>query len=178
MLLYILRHAIAVEFGTQGYTNDDIRPLTPDGIRRMEQGASGMRAMGIKVDVVYASPLIRAAHTARIAAAAIGASDKVIETDVMAPDDGFGDRLTRESPIVQLLASRPARAAMVVGHEPDLSGLVSLLLTGSLAANVQFKKAALCAIDVGDPTDSRQNTLLWFLAPRQLRAIGRASDDS
>ena len=39
MKLYIVRHAIAVPHGTPGI-NDDDRPLTEEGIRKMRQAAA------------------------------------------------------------------------------------------------------------------------------------------
>ena len=40
MRLHLLRHGIAVDYGTPGYTDDSLRPLTPEGRRktRNEQG--------------------------------------------------------------------------------------------------------------------------------------------
>jgi phosphohistidine phosphatase SixA len=49
---------------------------------------------------------------------------------------------------------------MLVGHEPDLSELASLLLTGSLGLNLEFKKGALCAIEVGSLTTHASNELI------------------
>lgn len=67
------------------------------------------------------------------------------------------------------------RAPLLVGHEPDLSELASLMLTGSLHLNRELKKGALCAIDAADLTRPASNTLLWLLAPRQLRALSAAA---
>ena len=68
MMLYILRHATAEEAASSG--DDGARKLTERSKEKMRGAASGLRAMGLKFDVILTSPLARAAETAEIVSAA------------------------------------------------------------------------------------------------------------
>ena len=61
---------------------------------------------------------------------------------------------------------------MIVGHEPGLSGLASLLLTGS-ANSVSFdlKKSGMIALELHDGIERGGAHLLWVLTPRHLRRL-------
>ena len=61
--LYLVRHAIAEAGGDDG-PEDAERPLTREGVARMRDGVAGLRALGVKVDIVCTSPLVRAVKTA------------------------------------------------------------------------------------------------------------------
>jgi phosphohistidine phosphatase SixA len=68
-----------------------------------------------------------------------------------------------------------AFSVMLVGHEPSISELASFLLTGSPdGAYLPFKKGAVAAIEVGSLPPRSPGKLLWFLAPKQLRALAPA----
>jgi phosphohistidine phosphatase len=58
-----------------------------------------------------------------------------------------------------------------VGHEPHLSGLVSLLLTGRAGAVIELKKGAACLLDLGEQPAAGKARLLWALTPAQLRRL-------
>ena len=47
---------------------DDERPLTPKGEERMRQIGRGLVALGLKLDRIVTSPLVRARRTAQIVA--------------------------------------------------------------------------------------------------------------
>jgi phosphohistidine phosphatase len=171
MIIYLLRHGIAADRDAAGVGSDADRQLTAKGVRRIEREASGMRLLGIQPDHIFTSPLIRAAETARVVANGYDGEIDVTVTDALAPGRGFGAPLDDQSPVVALLRQPELESAMLVGHEPDFSQLASLLLTGALNLNLELKKGGLCAIDVQDPIRSHKNTLLWLLAPKQLRAV-------
>src|ERR1035437_9242251 len=62
----IIRHASAEErsaFAATGKSNDR-RPLTDEGRRKMTEAAEGLRALVPHLDVIAASPLVRAQQTA------------------------------------------------------------------------------------------------------------------
>src|SRR5208337_3657857 len=68
MMLYILRHATAEEAASSG--DDGARKLTERSKEKMRGAAAGLRAMGVKFNVILTSPLARAAETAEIVSAA------------------------------------------------------------------------------------------------------------
>jgi phosphohistidine phosphatase SixA len=63
---------------------------------------------------------------------------------------------------------------MIVGHEPQLSELVALALTGaSTRLHVELKKGSCVAIAVDGRLDRGESVLLWMLTQRQLRKLGK-----
>src|SRR5437879_13751146 len=68
MELLIVRHAIAEEPETWVPRDDDLRPLTDDGKKKMKEAAKGLQSLVPKLDVLASSPLTRAMQTAAILA--------------------------------------------------------------------------------------------------------------
>jgi phosphohistidine phosphatase len=124
--------------------------------------------MGIVPDVVLSSPLRRAEETAA-AVAAVLAPELAIEIyPLLAPGNAVTDMLAG------LRQYRRARHLMLVGHQPDLGHLASHLLTGSATlVLLPFRKGGAAAIQVPGLPPRAAGTLQWFLAPKQLRMIGR-----
>lgn len=164
--LYLVRHAVAAERGAQ-YPDDDLRPLTPDGVERWRRSVTGLRALGVVVDVVLASPLARAHETAAILAAGLRPKPAVVIADALGP----GGRVADVVAAVAAYASttRHASRLALVGHEPDLGELAAKLL-GARGA-IEFKKGAVCRIDVTRALPGGPGVLRWFLPPRALRGM-------
>src|SRR2546423_8060240 len=74
MRLLVVRHAIAEdrEAFARSHKDDATRPLTPDGRRKMESAALGLKELVPELDVLAASPYKRAIETAEIISAAFG----------------------------------------------------------------------------------------------------------
>ena len=122
MILYLLRHGIAVDRESAG-VDDSKRSLTEKGARRLQLEAAGMRALRLAFDLIFTSPLLRAYETARIVAEAYDMADKTLVTEALAPGRGFGRTLDRHAPLVLALMRHDVQNALLVGHEPDLSEL-------------------------------------------------------
>jgi len=163
MVVYILRHAIAVQRGTSGYPNDD-RPLTEDGKAKMTKAAKGIAEVVDGIDVILSSPLIRAHDTARIAAEALRAENKLEVCKELLPGSSL------KNLFAYIAKYKGLNSIMLVGHEPDLGYIASALL-GYEDSVVEFKKGALCAIEVSTLPRGKAK-LLWHLQPKHLRALG------
>jgi len=169
MNLYILRHAPAVPRGTRGYARDSDRPLTPDGAKKMRAIAKGMRTLKLSCDVILSSPYVRARHTAEIAAAALGMKKKLKFSAHLA-SNGSPENLIRE-----LRAKyRSFDSVVLVGHEPYLSRLVAVLISGGPDVSLSLKKGGLCKLSTQALRYGRCATLEWLLTPRQLVRLGKA----
>ena len=166
MRLYLLRHGIAEAAAPRG--DDGARRLTAAGRARMRTEAAGMRALGLTFDVILTSPLARAAETAAIVAAAY---PKRLEPQSL-PELGAG-----VPPPEALRALRPffkRRHVLAVGHEPGLSRLAALILTGSSEGlSIKLKKGGVVAVDVGTLRPRSSAQLLWLLGPKHLRGLGQ-----
>jgi phosphohistidine phosphatase len=166
MNLYILRHAIAVEPGTPGYENDADRPLTPDGERKLRRIARGMRRLDLDFDLILSSPFVRARQTAEGVAKVLKLKEKLQFTDTLTPGGNTQqliELLQRYQPV--------AENVVLVGHEPYLSGLVSLLVAGAEGFSVVMKKGGLCKLLVDQIKHGRCASIGWLLTPRQLALL-------
>ena len=164
MKLYILRHGIAVEPGTPGYEDDSARPLTPKGKRQLRQTAAAMKKMGLRFDLIRSSPYLRAKQTAEIVAESLKMKKQLKFSDALAPDGSPKDLLR------ELNASKPApENVLLVGHEPYLSRLISLLTTGGMDLMMDFKKGGLCKLETEQLRYDRCATLAWLLTPKQMK---------
>jgi phosphohistidine phosphatase len=165
MKLSLLRHGIATERGSPGYEDDSQRPLTAKGQRRMWRAAEGMLALGLTYDLLLSSPYLRARQTADIVAQVLKIADGTHLSATLAPD-GNPKQLIEE-----LRTDGRAQDIMLVGHEPYLSRLISVLLTGSPNLTVVMKKGGLCTLDLETLRFGRCARLAWLLTPGQLRRL-------
>src|SRR5262245_58322527 len=121
MELYILRHGIAVERGSRGFEIDRQRPLTKEGEEKMMQTAKALLAMGLRFDLILSSRLVRARQTAEIVADELG--EEITFSDHLAPGANALD-------LIHEINRKKPKRALLVGHEPDLSQLVSVMISG------------------------------------------------
>jgi len=167
MNLYLLRHGIAVEPGTPGFENDAERPLIPKGERRLHAAAAAMEKMELSFDLVLSSPLVRAKQTAEIVASEMKLKKRLQFSDALAPGGGV------KHLIRQLNELKPApENVLLVGHEPSLSRLISLLVAGDETAAVEMKKGGLCKLEVAELYCGQCAKLAWLLTPSQMELMG------
>ena len=167
MNLYILRHGIAVEPGTPGYEKDADRPLTSEGRRKLRQVAEAMEALELSYDLILSSPYLRARQTAEVIAEALKARKKVELSDSLTP--GGSPRKLVE--LLNHLQPSP-ESVLLVGHEPYLSSLISLLVSGDAGFTVVMKKGGLCKLSVESLKAGRCAALEWLLTPKQMALMG------
>ncbi len=147
MQLYFLRH------GTADWPDwkkpDDERPLTKAGRKEMHEVGKFLAALKVQVDLILTSPLPRAAQTADLAAEHLKVRAR--EEALLAP--GFGiEGLTR------LLRKYPQQVLLLVGHEPDFTGVITAL-TG---ASLKLSKAGVALVDL----NLKKGKLRWLFPPK------------
>ena len=158
--LYIVRHGIAVERGAAGI-EDDERPLTPKGERRMMQVAKGLRRLRIAPDRLLSSPLPRAWRTAELLAEPLGLRERVERADELRVDRDAGA-------IRDWLAGLTGESIMIVGHNPSLSDLVGTLIGAEDRTAVELKKGGIASF-VAAPGGGF--LLDWLATPRLTRRL-------
>ena len=165
MILYIIRHAIAEQRDSNSSEQEDSqRPLTNEGRKKMRKIAQGLKELGTPIDLVLTSPYLRAVDTARIVAKRFDLDpDKLIQADDLSPV-GQADRLVNE---IDKKYGQVENIALV-GHEPSLSRLISMLLSGDPTLPITLKKGGVCRLSVEKLQYGRCATLEWLLAPAQL----------
>ncbi|MGE5250572.1 MAG: phosphohistidine phosphatase SixA [Bacteroidota bacterium] len=163
MRLYILRHAIAGTPDPEKYPDDAERPLTRAGSKKMVKIARALYKMGVQPDLILSSRLVRARETADIARKGLGLKkDRLILIEQLAPAGDPGQL------IAEIQSKYVLESLMLVGHEPDLSSLVSLLLSGDPSLPITLKKGGACCLSVDQLTAGKCATLEWLINPGQL----------
>lgn len=164
MDVYLVRHAIAHERNRARWPNDAARPLTSAGKHRFRRAARGLAKLLPKTALVLTSPYVRARDTATILVRAAGLA-KPIEAPQLA--SGAPARKAFE-----LLRSGKRRAVVLVGHEPNLSTLLSVALADDRARlKIEFKKGGAACLRFDEPIEPGRATLVWMLPPRVLRSL-------
>ena len=165
MQLLVIRHAIAVtREAFEAIDADDARrPLTNDGRRKMAAGAKGLRRLVPELDVLAASPFVRAQQTAAIVAEHYGGVP-IVTTAVLEPD-GAPDAF------LSWVRTVEGEVTAIVGHEPHLGALVTWLLTGFTESRVPLRKGGACLLDMGSRPRKGDAMLQWALTASQLRRI-------
>jgi phosphohistidine phosphatase len=158
--LYLIRHGLAGQLGD--YVNDDERPLTDEGKRKTKQVAKRLVELGVMVDLILTSPLVRAQQTADILKEA-GLSKSLAVADYLATGN-MDDWLTWFEGW-----RSPAKSLALVGHEPTLSAWAELLTVGSATGNLVLKKAGVIGLMVPvEESPIGHSQLFWLTPPRLL----------
>jgi phosphohistidine phosphatase len=137
--LYVVRHAWAEDAGPD--LDDHARPLTKKGRKRFERFMKHMRDVGVEIDLIVTSPLVRTRQTAEIMA-------EVFETprleihDALAPASDW-------SGIVEWTVEEDAARVAWVGHAPCVGRLIALSI-GDGSAAIRMQKGAMASIQLDD----------------------------
>jgi phosphohistidine phosphatase len=163
MILYLVRHGIAVDRTDPKCPPEPERPLTARGVQKTRSAALGLRAMGAKPDVMITSPFVRAAQTAEIFSEALGfAVDKIRVNDHLKPAANPAD-------IIKEITHLRAKEVAFFGHAPHLD-LTIAHLAGARTPFTELKKAGVACFE---QSGHGAWSLLWILTPKVLRDLGQ-----
>ena len=158
MLLDLLRHADAGDPGAWDRPDAE-RPLSDKGRKQAKRLGDHLASIGFRTETIVTSPKVRAAETAELVAEKIDGS--------VTPDDRLAGSLDVD--VIETIlsdAGDPAEA-MLVGHDPDFSELLSVLCA---AAGITMRKGALARVEIERPLRAGGGTLRWLLPPDALKA--------
>jgi len=158
--LYILRHGLAEEHSHSGRDRD--RALTPEGIERTHSAGKALRKMDVEFDLVLSSPFVRAWQTAEIIVEELSCANRLQKCEALSSGGPIEEVFEALKKIEGAYES-----VLLVGHEPDLSQIISTLLSGSPDLAVTMKKGGLAKLTcmAADPGSAR---LEWLLTPKHL----------
>ena len=123
-----------------------------------------MKALGIEIGAIVASPYVRAAQTALHVASAYGLEERVVESELLEPGGSFHD-------MVKALRGIKGDAVLVVGHGPDL-GLWAGHLVG--CEEIPLGKGWLAWVRLREGEMRKGSARLMGLFPAEiLAAAGR-----
>ena len=150
MELFLLRHAHPQPTGI-----DDIsRPLSVLGEEQAAVVAETLAGTGVEINKIYASPFQRTRETSQI-----------IAEKLRIPGLAVSDHLVPESDqrnILAELATVRDPAVILVGHEPHLRPLLSILLTGTRQLQMPFGYATLAWVTLDARGKDGLGTLRWL----------------
>jgi len=153
IILHLVRHAHAVEA-----TDDAARPLSAKGRAQVRTLGKFLRSSGaFQPEEIWHSPLVRARETATLLARHLKLTVPLVLQPGLEPED---------DPAAVARGLRSAtRSVAIIGHEPHLSALASLLVRGRAAppAFVMKKCAALTLEGTG-----RFWMVRWHVSPELL----------
>ena len=154
--LWLLRHADAEPHGTRA---DSQRQLTERGKRQARVAGVALARMGVTFGAILASPKARARETAELALEQMSESQReLLELHPLLA----GGVQAREA--LELLSGVGTDGPLLlVGHEPDLSGIVGELTGG----RVDLKKGGLAILRLG----AGGAQLVLLLRPAELALI-------
>ena len=160
--LYLIRHGLAEERG-EAWPDDTKRPLTERGVSRMRRAVRALARLGVSIDVVLTSPLVRARQTAEIIASGFDPRAQLVTLDALAVDG------SSQAVLADLEKHARRDRIALVGHEPGIGELAARLI--GTRHPIEFKKGAICRIDVETLPPAGPGTLRWFLTPKILRSL-------
>ncbi len=158
MELYVVQHGAALAKKV-----DPERPLSEQGIRDVESVAAFMAGAAIRVGVIFHSGKRRAAQTAEILARRIGREELPKKLSGIGPLDPVESLV----PMIDLWCSN----TMVVGHQPFMGRLVSLLA----GRNTSIDVVAFCPGTVVrlDRLDDGGWSAGWMIRPELVVSHGQ-----
>jgi phosphohistidine phosphatase len=159
--LWLLRHTDAEPHGTR---TDSERRLTDRGERQARIAGQALARMDTVFDSILVSPKERAQQTAALAAGSFTAHQRGLVETYRPLASGFDGVQAFDA-----LAGIPADGhLLLVGHEPDLSGVVADL-TGAL---IDLKKGGLAVVRL----QSAGGELIVLVRPHELALIADVPD--
>lgn len=168
MELYFLRHAKAAPRGPAWGGRDSRRPLMASGRKKMRTITEGMRALDLSFDLILTSPYLRARQTAQIVAE-VWNLEKELRTSTHLVPEADPKKLIEE--LEHRHGSK--QSILLVGHEPSLGRILSMLACGNFRLSVALKKASLGKVVVGKFESNPRATLEWLLTPGQLLLLAK-----
>ncbi|HUN66064.1 MAG TPA: phosphohistidine phosphatase SixA [Bacteroidota bacterium] len=152
MQILLLRHGEAVD-----HPDDYIRPLTARGRDQAALAGKTLHLFRLVPDKIFMSPLLRAQETAGIVADLLGVT-ALIPTEYLTP-------MSDHRQFFDLISPLRGERILLVGHEPHLSAMISLLTTGTRAMRIGMQTGGLALCDTGDPATPGGGALRFLLPP-------------
>ncbi len=164
MFVYLIRHGIAVD-NRDGFSDDAQRPLSEDGVRRMEVQAATLARIGTHFDEIWTSPQPRARQTADILVGSQPHEPPVIEEPRLAPQGDLAAIIDR------LRNAGDDHCLALVGHEVGIVELASRLLVGRTLPFMRFSCGTVCCLEIVALDPIVRALLHWHMTPMQQRGL-------
>jgi phosphohistidine phosphatase len=166
--LIFVRHALAQDrkaFAKKGLP-DSRRPLVRQGEKDMGKIARVLKSLTGPVDLILTSPYLRTQQTAKIIAKRYPHTKYVVDKAFAADSDA-------KTAIASIKKYSKLNKVVIVGHEPNLSQLLSLYLTTKSPASFYMSKGGFAIIQFSHRVAPRRGQLKCFLSAKNALKIAR-----
>jgi phosphohistidine phosphatase len=153
MHIYFLRHGDA---SSDSRFSDNERPLTDRGKLQATLVGTFLQRMKVVIDAAFSSPLKRAQDTGSIVLSNISKQKIVLSEFLLNGSD--------PRQLFEQLNELRVSSVILIGHEPYLSEIISLLIGGNRNVEIEFRKCSLALVDISIPIKQGAG-LLKFLIP-------------
>ena len=163
MHVLLMRHADASVRDPVHLPDDTLRPLTPKGRKTQARVCRALRKRDLIPTVIFSSPWMRAWQTAEIAARLLlPGGGEPVECPALADEPDLHR-------LAACVGEQPPEAVVaLVGHEPWLGELASLLLTGEPhRVAIDFPKSGVLGLEAPE-LKAGKGVLRFFLRPKLL----------
>ncbi len=143
---------------------DPHQPLSPVGREQITKSAQAARILGLRFELIVASPKVRSIQTAEIIAEYTGYPVARIEVTeaakAMAP---------AQETINFINEYEGLDSIFIAGHLPSLGNIASGLLTGGKALDINIENGGLMQL----ARENGHTKLNWYITPAQLAQIAK-----
>ena len=169
MKIILMRHGNALQTSP-----DSARPLSGKGVHEAEAAGGFLRSINEIPDVILHSSLLRSRETAEYVEKALGATGLLRLNTGLKPEDS--PRKFLSEALVEFAEYADSDyTVMVVGHEPFISELASLLLWNS-RCNLTFDTGTLLKAESSNP--EKEWDLCFYVKNEYLGGLFPAPDVS
>lgn len=137
MLIYFLRHAEAEDCADSDFK----RKLTAKGLEQADKVGKFCARLGLLPDIVLTSPVIRARQTAEITC-------KRLNDPPLTVEPWIACGMSAASCLGELRGFEQYSNVMIIGHEPDFSETISVMIGLPKPERLHIRKASLTAINL------------------------------
>jgi phosphohistidine phosphatase len=137
MIIYFLRHAEAEDCADSDFK----RRLTPKGLEQAEKVGKFCVRYGLIPEVILTSPVVRAKQTAE----SVG---KLLGNPTSAAESWLACGMSASACLGELRAYEKLSHVMLVGHEPDFSEAIAVMIGLPDSDHLHIRKASLTAVSL------------------------------
>lgn len=159
MLIHLMQHGACMPKEIDAH-----QPLSPIGREQVFKSAKATQKLGLRFELVIASPKSRSLQTAEIIAEHTGYPVSRIEVteDVKA--------MARPQATLDFIRQyQGLDSVFVAGHLPSIAKVASTLLTGGVDMDIAVENGGLMQIDWD--IEKNAGTLKWHLSPSHLAKL-------
>jgi len=163
--LYLMRHGIAEDFDPASMKSDADRHLTAEGREKISAQSKALAELNLGIKQVLASPYARARETAELTIAGLGKKSDLEISDALVP------HAAPEAILREIDKRKVKEATLLVGHEPHLGELASILLSGQSNLVIEVKKGSMMCFTIDRLQSPYRAQLNFLVPPKMLRAM-------